>query len=266
MTRIAIAGAAGKMGRALIQSVTSDNELELARAFEQPGHSLLGSDVGVLAGLDRVGIPLTDDIDGGDFDLLINFTTPTATMDHLGYCRSQGHRMVIGTTGLDEGQRNEINSASGHIGIVLAPNMSVGVNLTLKLIDLAARTLGDSVDVEVIEAHHQHKVDAPSGTALGMGEVVAKALGRDLTTHGVYSRHGQIGPRDDKAIGFSTVRAGDVVGEHSVWFVGMGERIEITHKATNRAIYAFGAIRAVHWLMDQPNGLYDMQDVLGLSN
>ena len=174
--------------------------------------------------------------------------------------------MVIGTTGLDEGQRSEVASASEHIGVVLAPNMSVGVNLTLKLIELAGRALGDSVDVEVIEAHHRYKVDAPSGTALRMGEVAAKALGRDLAKTGVYSRHGQIGVRDDKTIGFSTVRAGDVVGEHSIWFVGAGERVEITHKATSRTIYAAGAVRAARWLMDQPNGLYDMQDVLGFSD
>ena len=266
MTRIAIAGAAGRMGQALVQAVTVDAEVELAHAFELPGHVSLGTDVGVLAGLDRVGILLTDTIDSGDFDLLINFTTPTATLEHLTYCQSQGLRMVVGTTGLDENQWNDVVSAAEHMAIVLAPNMSVGVNLTLKLIDLAAQTLGDSVDVEVIEAHHRHKVDAPSGTALRMGEVAAKALGRDLATDGVYSRHGQIGARDDKAIGFSTVRAGDVVGEHSVWFAGVGERIEITHKASSRAIYAAGAVRAACWLMDQPNGLYDMQDVLGLSD
>jgi 4-hydroxy-tetrahydrodipicolinate reductase len=254
------------MGQALIQAVTSDTELELAHAFEQPGHASIGTDVGVLAGLDRVGIFLTDSIGSGDFDLLITFTTPTATMEHLAYCQSQGQRMVIGTTGLDEGQWSDVASAAEHMAVVLAPNMSVGVNLMLKLIDLAARTLGDSVDVEVIEAHHRHKVDAPSGTALRMGEVAAKALDRDLATDGVYSRHGQIGVRDEKSIGFATVRAGDVVGEHSVWFAGTGERIEITHKATSRAIYAAGAVRAARWLMDQPNGLYDMQDVLGLSD
>ena len=266
MTRIAIAGAAGRMGQALIQAVSLDAETELAHAFEQPGHASLGTDAGVVAGLERVGISLTDTIGSGDFDLLINFTTPTATMEHLTYCQSQGRRMVIGTTGLDEGQRSEVASVSEHMGVVFAPNMSVGVNLTLKLIELAARTLGDSVDVEVIEAHHRDKVDAPSGTALQMGEVAAKALGRDLATAGVYSRHGQIGARDAKAIGFSTIRAGDVVGEHSVWFAGTGERVEITHKATSRAIYAAGAVRAARWLMDQPNGLYDMQDVLGFSD
>ena len=266
MTRIAIAGAAGRMGQALIQAVTSDVELELAHAFEQPGHTSLGTDAGVVAGLNRVGILLTDSIDSSDFDLLITFTTPTATMEHLTYCQSQGRRMVIGTTGLDDGQRREVASASERIGVVLAPNMSVGINLTLKLIELAARTLGDSFDVEVIEAHHRHKVDAPSGTALRMGEVAAKGLGRDLVANGVYSRHGQIGVRDDKTIGFATVRAGDVVGEHSIWFVGTGERVEITHKATSRTIYAAGAVRAARWLIDQPNGLYDMQDVLGLSD
>jgi 4-hydroxy-tetrahydrodipicolinate reductase len=254
------------MGQALIQAVTLDAELELAHAFEEPGHTSLGTDAGVVAGLNRVGILLTDSIDSSDFDLLINFTTPTATMEHLNYCQSQDRRMVIGTTGLGEGQRSEVASASEHLGIVFAPNMSVGVNLTLKLIELAGRTLGDSVDVEVIEAHHRHKVDAPSGTALRMGEVAAKALGRDLATNGVYSRHGQIGVRDDKTIGFATVRAGDVVGEHSIWFAGTGERVEITHKATSRTIYAAGAVRAARWLIDQPNGLYDMQDVLGLSD
>jgi 4-hydroxy-tetrahydrodipicolinate reductase len=266
MTRIAIAGAAGRMGQALIQAVTSDAELELAHAFEQPGHASLGTDVGVLAGLDRVGILLTDNIGSVDFDLLINFTTPTATIEHLAYCQSQGQRMVIGTTGLDKEQCSDVAAAAEHMAVVLAPNMSVGVNLTLKLIDMAARTLGDSVDIEVIEAHHRYKVDAPSGTALRMGEVAAKAVGRNLATNGVYSRHGQIGVRDDKAIGFATVRAGDVVGEHSIWFVGTGERVEITHKATSRTIYAVGAVRAARWLIDQSNGLYDMQDVLGFSD
>lgn len=264
MTRIAIAGAAGRMGQALIQAVSMDTKLQLTHTFEQPGHASLDLDAGVLAGISPVSVPLTDSIAGVNFDLLVDFTTPTATMEHLAYCRSQGRRMVIGTTGLDEVDRNAVSLAAENMPIVLAPNMSIGVNLTLKLIEMTARTLGDDVDIEVIEAHHRHKVDAPSGTALRMGEVAANILGRDLAEDGVYTRYGQTGERDQKAIGFATIRGGDMVGEHSVWFVGAGERIEIVHKATSRAIYAAGAVRAARWLLDRSNGLYDMQDVLGL--
>ena len=265
MTRIAIAGAAGRMGQAIIRIASGDDRLEIAHAFEEPGHGLLETDVGSLVGSDPMGMTITDTIESRDFDVLIDFTSPMATMSHVEYCKSHGRQIVIGTTGLDPSQRHQIDSGSDSIGIVMAPNMSIGVNLTLKLIELAARVLGDTVDIEIIEAHHRHKVDAPSGTALRMGEVVAETLGRNLETDGLYSRYGQIGERKNKEIGFSTIRAGDVVGEHSVWFVSSGERVEITHKATSRAIYASGAVRAALWLVDRPNGLYDMYDVLGLS-
>jgi 4-hydroxy-tetrahydrodipicolinate reductase len=265
MTRIAIAGAAGRMGQAIIRVASGDDRLEITHAFEEPGHGLLETDVGSLVGSEPMGITITDTVESRDFDVLIDFTSPMATMSHVEYCKSHGRQMVIGTTGLDPSQQYQIGSVSDNMGIVMAPNMSIGINLTLKLIELAARVLGDSVDIEIIEAHHRHKVDAPSGTALRMGEVVAETLGRNLETDGLYSRYGQIGERKNKEIGFSTIRAGDVVGEHSVWFVSSGERVEITHKATSRAIYASGAVRAALWLVDRPNGLYDMYDVLGLS-
>jgi len=266
MTRVAIAGAAGRMGQALITAVLASPGLKVAHVFEQPDHPLLGTDAGSLVGSDAVGLLITDAIEGAEFDVLIDFTSPVASMSHISYCKLHGQSLVLGTTGFNEDQRSEIDDMSTSMGIVMAPNMSIGVNLTFKLIELAARTLGNTVDVEIVEAHHRHKVDAPSGTAIKMGEVVAETLGRNLITDGIYSRHGQIGERDDKAIGFSTIRLGDLVGEHSVWFAGLGERLEISHKATSRAIYATGAVRAALWLADQPNGLYDMQDVLGLSD
>lgn len=266
MIGIAIAGAAGRMGQAIIKVVLENPDLQLAHVFEKPGHALLGTDAGNLVGADSIGVILTDRIDSSDFDVLIDFTSPTATMANLSYCKLHERRIVIGTTGLDIRQREDIDSASDNMGIVIAPNMSIGVNLALKLIELAAGTFGDDADIEIIESHHRHKVDAPSGTALRMGDVVAEKLGRNLITDGVYSRHGQIGEREDKEIGFSTIRAGDLVGEHSVWFVSSGERIEITHKATDRAIYAIGAVRAAMWIIDHPNGVYSMQDVLGLSD
>ncbi len=198
------------------------------------------------------------------FDVLIDFTAPAATLDHLALCRSAGKAMVIGTTGLDADQRAAVSAAGVAIGIVCAPNMSVGVNLCLKLLDIAARVLGDEVDVEIIEAHHRHKVDAPSGTALRMGEVVAAALGRDLGEVAVYGREGHTGPRERRTIGFETIRAGDIVGEHSVWFAGEGERVEIAHKASSRMTFARGAVRAAAWIAAREAGFYDMQDVLGL--
>jgi len=196
--------------------------------------------------------------------VLIDFTSPAATMAHLALCQGAGKGMVIGTTGLSEEQKAQIGAAAADIGVVLAPNMSVGVNLCFKLLDLAARVMGEGADIEIIEAHHRHKVDAPSGTALRMGEVVADALGRDLSKVAVYGREGQTGAREPDTIGFETIRAGDVVGEHTVWFATNGERMEITHKASSRMTFASGAARAAGWLKEQPNGLYDMQDVLGL--
>ena len=264
--RIAVAGAGGRMGRTLVQAVTEAEGLTLGAATERAGSSLLGTDAGELAGVGRLGVTLSPDLAAltDDFDVLIDFTAPAATMGHLALCRAAGRRMVIGTTGLDESQRAAIADAGGDMGIVLAPNMSVGVNLCLKLLDIAARVLGDEVDIEIIEAHHRHKVDAPSGTALRMGEVVAAALGRDLKEVAVYGREGHTGARDRHTIGFETIRAGDVVGEHTVWFAAEGERVEIAHKASSRMTFARGAARAAAWIAGRDRGLYDMQDVLGL--
>jgi 4-hydroxy-tetrahydrodipicolinate reductase len=267
MTRIAIAGAAGRMGRNLIQAVHDTEGLELTAALEHPDSTLLGSDAGELAGLGKLGVTLGAYLVAvsSEFDVLIDFTRPEPTLANLQVCRSAGCRMVIGTTGFSEDQKLEIAAAANDIGIVFAPNMSVGVNLCLKLLDMAARVLGDEVDIEVIEAHHRHKVDAPSGTALRMGEVVAAALGRDLADCAVYGREGNTGERDRRTIGFETIRAGDIVGDHTVLFAGAGERVEITHKASSRMTFANGAVRAAGWLMARKvNGLFDMQDVLGL--
>jgi len=266
MTRIAITGAAGRMGRSLIEAVHNTEGLELTVALEHPDSTLLGSDAGELTGLGRLGVALGADLAAvsDEFDVLIDFTRPQPTLANLAICRAAGRRMVIGTTGFSEAQKLEIAAAANDIGIVFAPNMSVGVNLCLKLLDMAARVLGDEVDIEVIEAHHRHKVDAPSGTALRMGEVVAAALGRDLASCAVYGREGNTGERDRRTIGFETIRAGDIVGDHTVLFAGTGERVEITHKASSRMTFANGAVRAAGWLMMHQTGLFDMQDVLGL--
>jgi 4-hydroxy-tetrahydrodipicolinate reductase len=266
MTRIAITGAAGRMGRTLIEACQQSGGLSLTVALEHPHSSLLGGDAGELGGVGTLGVHVGQDLADAvdDFDVLVDFTRPEATLANLEVCRATGRRMVIGTTGFSDGQRARINEAARDIAIVFAPNMSVGVNLCLKLLDLAARVLGDEVDVEVIEAHHRHKVDAPSGTALRMGEVVAAALGRDLGTCAVYGRVGHTGERAPGAIGFETIRAGDIVGEHTVMFAGAGERVEITHKASSRMTFARGALRAAAWLMTREPGLFDMQDVLGL--
>ncbi|MEA2092967.1 MAG: 4-hydroxy-tetrahydrodipicolinate reductase [Pseudomonadota bacterium] len=266
MTRIAITGAAGRMGRSLIEACQQTEGLEISVALEHPECSLIGSDAGELAGIDELGVPLGADLSAvtDDFDVLIDFTRPEVTLANLEVCRKAGRRMVIGTTGFSDAQRARITAAAQDNAIVFAPNMSVGVNLCLKLLDLAARVLGDEVDIEVIEAHHRHKVDAPSGTALRMGEVVAEALGRDLKTCAVYGREGHTGERDSKTIGFETIRAGDIVGDHTVLFAGTGERVEITHKASSRMTFANGAARAAAWLMAHETGLFDMQDVLGL--
>jgi 4-hydroxy-tetrahydrodipicolinate reductase len=266
MTRIAITGAAGRMGRSLIEACDQMEGLDVTVALEHPESSLLGSDAGELAGLGKLGILVGGDINAviDDFDVLIDFTRPEPTLANLAACRQAGRRMIIGTTGFSEDQKAEIAAASRDIAVVFAPNMSVGVNLCLKLLDTAARVLGDAVDIEVIEAHHRHKVDAPSGTALRMGEVVAEALGRELKDCAVYGREGHTGERDRNTIGFETIRAGDIVGDHTVLFAGTGERVEITHKASSRMTFANGAVRAAGWIMEQGTGLYDMQDVLGL--
>ena len=268
MTRIAITGAAGRMGRSLIEACHNTDGLEVAVALEHPDSSLLGSDAGELAGVGRLGVSVVADITAvtDDFDVLIDFTRPAVTLVNLAACRAAGRRMVIGTTGFTGEERAQIAAAADEVAVVFAPNMSVGVNLCLKLLDMAARVLGDEVDIEVIEVHHRHKVDAPSGTALRMGEVVAAALGRDLKDCAVYGREGLTGERDRKTIGFETIRAGDIVGDHTVLFAASGERVEITHKASSRMTFANGAARAAAWLMQREKGLFDMQDVLGLKN
>ena len=266
MTKIAITGAAGRMGRSLIDACHNTDGLEVSVALEHPESSLLGSDAGDLAGVGKLGVEVGADIGAvvDDFDVLIDFTRPGPTLANLEACRRGRRRMVIGTTGFSDEQKSQISAAAQDIPVVFAPNMSVGVNLCLKLLDTAARVLGDDVDIEVIEAHHRHKVDAPSGTALRMGEVVADALGRDLKSCAVYGREGHTGERDRKTIGFETIRAGDIVGDHTVMFAGAGEIVEITHKASSRMTFANGAVRAASWLMDREAGLFDMQDVLGL--
>ena len=267
MTRIAITGAAGRMGRSLIEACRQTDGMEVSIALEHPKSSLLGSDAGDLAGIGKLGVPVGSDLAAvtADFDVLIDFTRPESTLANLEICRKAGRRMVIGTTGFSDEQRQQIAMAANDIAVVFAPNMSVGVNLCFKLLDVAARVLGDDVDIEVIEAHHRHKVDAPSGTALRMGEVVADALGRNLKECAVYGREGHTGERESKTIGFETIRAGDIVGDHTVMFAGSGERVEITHKASSRMTFANGAIRAAGWLMSRDSGQFDMQDVLGLS-
>lgn len=265
-TRIAINGAAGRMGRCLIQAVEQTQGLELSAAIDRADSSLLGADAGELAGVGKLGVTLTSDVAAATVcsDVIIDFTLPEVTMALLPYCIANKCRLVIGTTGFSDEQKTEIETASKQVAMLLAPNMSVGVNLSLKLLDIAARVLGDDVDIEIVEAHHRHKVDAPSGTALRMGEVVADALGRDLKTCAVYGREGRTGERDRNTIGFATIRAGDIVGDHTVMFAAEGERVEITHKASSRMTFALGAMRASSWLMAHHSGLYDMQDVLNL--
>ena len=260
-TRIAIAGAAGRMGRTLIQATAQAPDLKLVVALERHGAPAIGNDAGELAGIGRNGIAISADLTSAEFDVLIDFTRPEPTLANLAICAKRGKRIVIGTTGFDDAGRGRIESTAREIPIVFAPNMSVGVNLCLRLIDLAARVLKDDSDVEIVEAHHRHKVDAPSGTALRMGEVVAQARGRTLKELAVYDRAGE---RPRGAIGFATVRAGDIVGDHTVLFAGGGERVEIRHHAESRLTFATGALRAARWLMAQRPGLYDMQDVLGL--
>ena len=263
--KIAIAGSSGRMGRALLESVAQAGDLALHAALEQGGSALLGRDAGELCGA-PCGVKISADAAAAlkGADVLIDFTRPEGTLHHLDICRRLGVNMVIGTTGFSAQQKAQLGAAAQHIGIVFAPNMSVGVNLVFKLLETASRVLAQGYDIEIIEAHHRHKVDAPSGTALGMGEVIAKTLGRDLAQCAVYGREGVTGERDPSAIGFATVRGGDIVGDHTVLFAGTGERIEITHKASSRATFALGALRAARFLKENPAGMYDMQDVLGL--
>jgi len=267
MQRIAVMGAAGRMGKTLIEAVQQGEGASLGAAIDRPDSSLIGADAGELAALGKIGVQLSGELSAvlERFDVLIDFTHPSVTLQNLEICRQAGKAMVIGTTGFTPEEKQRLADAGQQIPIVFAANFSVGVNLCLKLLDTAARVLGDEVDIEIIEAHHRHKVDAPSGTALRMGEVVANALGRDLQKVAVYGREGQTGARARETIGFATVRAGDVVGDHTVLFAADGERVEITHKASSRMTFARGAVRAALWLQGRQPGLYDMQDVLGLN-
>lgn len=266
MQRIAVMGAAGRMGKTLIEAVRQAEGAQLSAAIDRPDSSLIGADAGELVGLGKIGVALVGDLAAAtaDFDVLIDFTHPAVTLKNLEICRAAGKAMVIGTTGFTADEKQLLQDAARQIPIVFAANFSVGVNLCLKLLDTAARVLGDEVDIEIIEAHHRHKVDAPSGTALRMGEVVADALGRDLQKVAVYGREGQTGARARETIGFATVRAGDVVGDHTVLFAADGERVEITHKASSRMTFAKGAVRSALWLEGRAAALYDMQDVLDL--
>ncbi len=266
MLRIAITGAAGRMGKTLIEACQQADDCMLSAAIERPGISLIGADAGELSGVGRLEVQLVDDIASvlNDFDVLIDFTSIESTLHNLQVCKDNKKHIIIGTTGFSDEQKALIREAAQQTAVVFAPNMSVGVNLCLKLLEMAASVLNEDYDIEVIEAHHRHKVDAPSGTALRMGEVVAQTLGRDLKDCAVYGREGHTGPRDPQSIGFETIRAGDVVGEHTVMFATEGERVEITHKASSRMTFAKGAIRAARWLKGKDKGLYDMQDVLGL--
>jgi 4-hydroxy-tetrahydrodipicolinate reductase len=263
--RIAVAGASGRMGRMLIEAVSAADDCVLAGALDRAGTPALGLDATAWLGRTS-GVAITDDLRAGlaDAQVLIDFTRPEGTLAHLAVCRDLGVKAVIGTTGFSDAQKAEIADHAKHIAIMMSPNMSVGVNVAFKLLDLAARALNEGYDIEVIEAHHRHKVDAPSGTALAMGEVVAKALGRNLKDCAVYGREGVTGERDPSTIGFATVRGGDIVGDHTVLFAGTGERIEITHKSSSRVTYAQGSLRAARFLASRSSGLFSMNDVLGL--
>jgi 4-hydroxy-tetrahydrodipicolinate reductase len=264
--RIAVAGASGRMGRMLVEAITAADDCQLAGALDVAGSAALGHDAAAFLGRTS-GVAITADLDTGlaKAQVLIDFTRPDGTLAHLAACRARGVKVVVGTTGFSDEQKAQIAEHAKQIAIVMAPNMSVGVNVVLRLLDTAARALAAGYDIEIIEAHHRHKVDAPSGTALAMGEVVAAALGRDLKQCALYGREGVTGERDPSTIGFATVRGGDIVGDHTVLFAGTGERIEITHKASSRATFAQGALRAARFLSGQASGLYGMDQVLGFA-
>ncbi|MFC5480485.1 4-hydroxy-tetrahydrodipicolinate reductase [Massilia suwonensis] len=263
--KIAVAGASGRMGRMLIEAIAAAPDAVLAGALDVAGSPFIGHDAGAFSG-QLTGVTIESDLARAlaNADCLIDFTRPEGTLQHLAYCAANDVNIVIGTTGFDDAGKAAIAAAAEKVAVVFAPNMSVGVNVTLKLLELAAKSFNEGYDIEIIEAHHRHKVDAPSGTALKMGEVIADALGRDLKDCAVYGREGVTGERDPSTIGFATVRGGDIVGDHTVLFAGTGERIEITHKSSSRVTYAHGALRGARFIADKANGLYDMQDVLSL--
>lgn len=265
MTNIVITGASGRMGQALVSELSANkNDLTLVAAVARRGSALIGRDVGLSIGATETGVTYTESIGEVDFDVLIDFTLPEPSLANLQACVERGKAIVIGTTGFTPAETDHIRSAGERIPIVWAPNMSVGVNLTLHLLRQAAQVIGDQADVEIIETHHRNKLDAPSGTALHMGEVIAAASQRSLENCAEFGRSGSTQIRDQSTIGFSSIRAGDVVGDHTVLFALDGERIEITHKASDRRIYASGALRAAVWLRQQTAGYYDMRDVLAL--
>jgi 4-hydroxy-tetrahydrodipicolinate reductase len=266
--RIAVVGAPGRMGRALVRAVHEREGLSLAAAVARPGSPAVGTDAGTLAGGSPLGVSVTDSLAAvlDAVDLVVDFSTAEATLAHLDLCVRAGRPAVLGATGFTASERARIREAARHVPLVHAPNYGVGVNLALGLVAAAARVLGDDADVEILEAHHRHKVDAPSGTALRLGEVVAEALGRNLSEVAVYGRQGPEGPRDRATIGFSTIRGGDIVGEHTVLFAAEGERLEITHRASSRDTFARGAVRAAAWLAGRPPGLHGMEEVLGLGD
>ena len=262
---MAVAGASGRMGKMLIEAILASEDMELAGALDVAASVAIGTDAGLSAGK-ATGVLITSDLATGlkDAQFLIDFTRPEGTLHHLAYCAEHGIRMVIGTTGFDDAGKARIAELAQKTGVVFAPNMSVGVNVTLKLLEMAARSFSHGYDIEIVEAHHRHKVDAPSGTALKMGEVIANAIGRGLNEVGVFAREGVTGERDPSSIGFATIRGGDIVGDHTVLFAGIGERVEITHKSSSRVTYAHGSLRAVRYLQEKQSGLFDMFDVLGL--
>ena len=267
MINIAITGAGGRMGKTLIEAITNSDGIQLTAAIENPESALIGADVGELSGVGLNNIQVVGSLSDviNSFDVLIDFSTPTSTASNAEVCLAHKKKMVVGTTGLTEEQSQLVNSASQGIAICMASNFATGVNLCFKLAEIASSVLGDDADIEISEAHHKYKIDAPSGTALSLGKSVANALGRDLNEVAVYGRESQTGARNPNSIGFSSVRAGDIVGDHTVLFAADGERVEITHKASSRAAFARGAVRAAKWLADRQTGMFDMQDVLGLN-
>ncbi|AVW99986.1 4-hydroxy-tetrahydrodipicolinate reductase [Vibrio vulnificus] len=268
MVRIAVAGAAGRMGRNLVKAAHHNQAAKVAAGSERPESSLVGVDLGELCGEGKFDVVVCDDLAKkiDQFDVIIDFTAPASTLNNLALCQQYGKSIVIGTTGFTEEQREQIDQVAQQVPVVMAPNYSVGVNLVFKLLEKAAKVMGDYCDIEIVEAHHRHKVDAPSGTAIGMGEAIAGAMGNKLSDVAVYAREGITGERTKDEIGFATIRAGDIVGEHTAIFADIGERVEITHKATDRMTFANGAVKAAVWLHEKPAGFYTMTDVLGLND
>ena len=264
MLKFVLAGAAGRMGLAIARELYPIAEVSIVGALERTGSDALGRPIGEMAGLPEPGVKITDRIEGLEFDVMIDFSSPAAVADHIGICQSRNAAILIGTTGLDDAQNQRVTRAADSLPTLLAANTSVGINLCVALVEMASRTLGDLADIEVVEAHHRYKADAPSGTALLLGKAAARALGRDFPDCATFVRYGQTGQRETGSVGFSTIRGGDIAGEHTVLFIGDSERVEITHRATDRKIFARGAVRAAIWLGRQEKGLYSMEDVLGL--